>query len=978
MSAEDETGKTTPRALAQGEASAARGEQAELPREAPGRYAVPEGVRDVELGRGGMGRVLRLAEVSLAREVAVKELLPEHRPGVSPLGPAMVAQFIREARVLARLEHPGVTPIYELGQRDDGTVYYSMKRVRGRTLEKALEDCATLEERLALLPHVLDMVQTVASAHAHGVVHRDLKPANVMVGPYGETLVVDWGLAVVDGAAPSGGASAGTPAYMSPEQAKGASVDARSDLWSLGACLFEVLTGHLPFEAGTVTAVLRQVQEAPVPSPRSLEPHVPPALAEVCVRALQRDPQARYPSAEAMAEALQAAMQGRARQALGTTPWLVAAGLAVVTAVAALAWGIRSQERADEATARGERAVAEARRGQVAPLEREAAEAARQREDVRALLRAREALALGPAPLAAGVAALVEERGAPTRQWRTGTEAGCAAVLAVGDVVACATLGGVELYAAETGALAGRLSSGPGGWQQALALAGPGQLLAGGDDRVLRTWDVATRKEVARVEGLGAGVTALSADQGVVAVGLRDGRVGVVEGGAFRETFRHQGPVRSVLVGPGVVASAAVGLLRVAWDGGAAVELPRTASALLSLADGRVAAGVERSVVLLSRTAPPVSLSGHRDDVLALAEVQGRLVSGGADGVVRALFPDGALQATWDGEVAGVQVVAEAPGGVVVADRRRGLARWSLPAPPERLPEDGVPTAHLWTDQGWMLSGLRDGRIRRVDLDTHEVGFVEAAHHGAVRVLVAVKGEPSAARLRFLSGGDDGRVLAQRWSGEVLLLDEVPGGRVTALAVDEQGTRAAWAFADGTRVLFGLEAMKPIARVEEAVVTVLRFAPGAGRVLAAGREDKRVSLLDADTFREQGRLEELDGPVTSLAFGPRGEALYAGDRSGAVSSWDVANRRRVHAAQVSQERVGALAVSADGALLAVGSDDGSVELLRVGDGLPLALVPADAGDVLAVHFDAQGGLRAIGTDRVPHRWPVEALLPRRP
>lgn len=277
----------------------------ELPFETPGRY----GADEVELGRGGIGRVILRTDVLLGREVAVKELLPQHQQARD-----VTERFLTEAKVTARLEHPGIVPVYELGRRPDGSLYYAMKRVQGRTLEQALEACSSLADRLTLMQHVLDVVQTLAYAHSHGVIHRDLKPANVMVGQFGETQVLDWGLARVRGvndvsptgesSIPSGAATSstmagqllGTPSYMSPEQAAGnnAAVDERSDVWCLGAMVFETLTGQSLFEAEDVHSMLEAVRVAPVRKVRQLEPEAPKALADVADRALQRDPAKRF------------------------------------------------------------------------------------------------------------------------------------------------------------------------------------------------------------------------------------------------------------------------------------------------------------------------------------------------------------------------------------------------------------------------------------------------------------------------------------------------------------------------------------------------------------------------------------------------------------------------------------------------------------------------------------------------------------
>lgn len=305
--------------------------------EAEGRYRVLS-----EMGRGGIGRVLLARDEHIGREVAVKELLANDAnipAGSTPRrkADAGVIRFMREARITGKLEHPGIVPVYELGHREDGSVYYTMKVVRGETLAKKISEAKDLPSRLKLLPNFLDMCQAVAYAHSRGVIHRDLKPLNVMIGEFGETIVLDWGLAKVKGQedvragalereleemrgkeeADSGmvtmvGRPIGTPAYMSPEQASGdlEEIDERSDVWSLGAMLFYLLTGQRPFQGKRASEVIRNVLESEIPDPRSIEPRAPMDLCSVALKCLSRDKQERYPSARELASDISAFLSG--------------------------------------------------------------------------------------------------------------------------------------------------------------------------------------------------------------------------------------------------------------------------------------------------------------------------------------------------------------------------------------------------------------------------------------------------------------------------------------------------------------------------------------------------------------------------------------------------------------------------------------------------------------------------------------------
>jgi serine/threonine protein kinase len=210
------------------------------------RYEIRE-----PIGRGGMGAVYRATDRELDRDVAIKVL---NEPWTDA---GVVAGLRQEAKILARLEHPGIVPVHDFGRLEDGRAWYAMKLVRGSRLDAHVRGISSLPERLRLF---LRICEPVAFAHAHGVVHRDLKPANVMVGPFGEVLVMDWGAAKLfgadDGERP--GTVLGTPGYMAPEQADGRAdlVGPQSDVFALGAILAQLLEG-----AGPVPRAARAIRE---------------------------------------------------------------------------------------------------------------------------------------------------------------------------------------------------------------------------------------------------------------------------------------------------------------------------------------------------------------------------------------------------------------------------------------------------------------------------------------------------------------------------------------------------------------------------------------------------------------------------------------------------------------------------------------------------------------------------------------------
>ena len=285
--------------------------------------------------RGGLGQVWLALDADLGRQVALKEVRPEREDDQS-----VVARFLEEAKITGQLEHPGIVPVYELARRStDGHPYYTMRFVRGRTLSDAIGDYHRRREAgntspldlAALLNAFVGVCQAVAYAHSRKVIHRDLKPQNVVLGDFGEVVVLDWGLAkLVDGgegsAAPSlvaldpgwhhdatvQGQVLGTPAYMAPEQAEGRldRLDRRTDIHGLGAIFYEILTGRPPFGGEDTREVLaRVVHENPTPA-RSVVASTPPALEAVCLRALAKRPEDRYDEAGMLAAEVQRFLAG--------------------------------------------------------------------------------------------------------------------------------------------------------------------------------------------------------------------------------------------------------------------------------------------------------------------------------------------------------------------------------------------------------------------------------------------------------------------------------------------------------------------------------------------------------------------------------------------------------------------------------------------------------------------------------------------
>jgi serine/threonine protein kinase/WD40 repeat protein len=310
----------------------------------PARYELGE-----EIARGGMGRVVDATDTLLGRVVALKEALA--------LDAETLRRFARETKITARLEHPSIVPVHDAGTMVGGAPFYVMRKVSGRPLERLVATGETLEQRLALIPHIVNAAHAVAHAHERGIVHRDIKPSNILVGDLGETIVIDWGLAKVIGEAdelvqfaandpedqiggnPAGasqrrspgdprspggrGAEAlesiktrvgvvyGTPGFMAPEQLRGAPVNERCDVYALGATLYHLLSRKPPHHAKTADEMMKAAAHAQATPIGDLVFGVPAELSTIVDKALAHDAAARYQNARELAEDLQRFLTGQ-------------------------------------------------------------------------------------------------------------------------------------------------------------------------------------------------------------------------------------------------------------------------------------------------------------------------------------------------------------------------------------------------------------------------------------------------------------------------------------------------------------------------------------------------------------------------------------------------------------------------------------------------------------------------------------------
>ncbi|HEX8114393.1 MAG TPA: protein kinase [Kofleriaceae bacterium] len=962
-----------------------------------------------EHGRGGLGRVSRAHDRELGRDIAIKELIAR--------GHLSEVRFLREALITARLEHPGIVPVYEAGRWPDGTPFYAMKLVSGRPLRDLIAERKTVDERLGLLHHVIAVADAIAYAHGRSIIHRDLKPANVIVGEFGETVVIDWGLAKDltaaeeapigggpfrdrrDDGLTSAGAVLGTPAYMAPEQARGEPVDQRADVFAIGAMLWELCSLHkLP--AGSSGQRRRALRRAGIDHD----------LIAIIEKALAPDREQRYPEAGALAADLKAFKSGariaaRSYSLFGmlahwTRRHRALAGsvaAAVVVAIGASLFYVRSvateRDRADAALARVEATNDK--------LARERAAAIGQRNEL---------------ILSQATAALESD---PTRaiEWLETYPPDGAHWDRVQVIAADAQSRGVARHILPSTS-----------WTISISPDGKTVMTAGMHDLV-QVWDLATGR---RLHGLSLGgevaAAAFAPDGHAIAIGGQGGevvlwspisdartRLGKLDSGALSVAFSPDGQL-VIAASLHAVAAWDVTALRQVWS----MPSAQAVTFLAVAPSGRTLAfGTADGTLHVSDFDPGHTrqLHGHRGPISWIAfSAEGRsIATGSVDHSVRWWDPvtgAGHLLGMHDGQVTEVRFSPVDPTLVASGGTDQKLRLWSTVGGGARVfsghtdkvlgvmfAPDGQTVASVSSDRQVRLWDVASGDSRVLSGHLGDVGDVRFSPDGSLLVssgfdpgtrvwrltpppgrtlgrheyealqavfsptgrFVASTGADRTARLWDLASGRERSLPGSGYTAHALPTGVMFSTRGELLASVGDSAAHLWNLSTGEARVF----VAPDALLRRVAIT------GDGRLLAAGDVEGGIRVWEVAS----NRLTTLAGhtdEVTELAFLPRGDRLVSAAMDGTIRIWDVSSSATTgQVIGTHRSAITRLAVSPAGNLVASGGRDGTVHLWNLTTHADRALA-GHTGSIAGLVFSRDGRrLASASLDATVRIWNVD-------
>jgi WD40 repeat protein/tRNA A-37 threonylcarbamoyl transferase component Bud32 len=949
-----------------------------------------------EHGRGGLGRVYRARDKELGREVALKELIePNYRAEM---------RFVREALITARLEHPGVVPVHEAGLWPDGTPFYSMKLVGGRPLDALIAEASTLDQRLALLTRLIAVADAIAYAHDRKIIHRDLKPSNVIIGEFGETIVIDWGLAKdltepaddeqgEDPGRPGAathltvaGSVLGTPAYMSPEQERGERADTRSDVYSIGAMLLQLLAGEL--RSGTAATVELRRGRHPVPSGPRLPGSNgagPTDLVAIARKAMAPDPDDRYATARELADDLKRFQTGQLVGARRYSSWerlgrwvarrrVVVVAASVIAAVVIGSFTVVLQQ------------LDRARAAQL--HERESREEVEARRNELILVQARSALESDPTGAIAWLKTYPD----------TGVGASAAR-----DLAADAVSRGVARHV-----LLGHTS----GLYRVHVSADGKTVSSSGTDSTLRTWDIATGRGSLAARGLGQlGLFAYDphgrwlahddADGGVHLVDLRSGHdwlLARLGDKVLDLSFSDDG---GTLVSAGKDGRIAL------WEPATRSRRDLKAPAVVDRArlhvSGKILAscGADKELLLWDVESATHRSLGSCDATKSQGFVFSaggqRLAVGHLDGSIGIWDPvhDTLVSIRAQEELADILSLSAAGDLVATGDSRGSVTVWDTSTGAERArlrASDSVTWVELSPSGKLLVVGTMQGELRLYDLVSgidwqlrgHTDYIAEARFTLDERFVASGSGDRTVriwpvpiAGSRLLRGqqkalfhpvwtsggrvvsaeGEDGTI--RSWdlrSGEARLLrghEDIANGLLSLgddrlASASSDGTVRLWDLTSGAAtVLRGHTG--PVRRVSFSAITHL---------LASGGADGTVRLWS--DRGERGRvLGKLEGQVLGLGFSPDGQLVAAGDSVGHVRVWDIRGRE-MRSIDIAGDAVYRLLFTPRGANVITGGQSGVVRRWSLNGGPVAATVHSHSSPIAALSVSADGRWVASG------------------